>query len=173
MAGDELTRPTGGRFGPLDDQILQLADSHSPEEISEKMNGVLSPEVVASRLQMLLKSKNWLTAAQEDALITLKLKRVLVELEGKFLDIDNAKMRLSFLKEIGSRLDKRSAASETDLTKLYDNQGAIMGRVYDSALSYMKGALRESVNAELWDELAREALMNAQVELAKHQAIES
>jgi hypothetical protein len=156
----------------IDDKILQLADNHSPEEISRALGGVISPAKVAAHTQTLLKSKNWLTAAQEDALISYKMKRILLTLEGRFMDNDNFSARLKLLKEIGGRLDKRETAKDADLNKLYNNQGRIMGQVVDLALTFMKGALRKEIDADQWDALVQEALRNAQAEIAKHEAID-
>ena len=156
----------------IDDKILQLADSHSPEEISHALNGVVSPAKVAAHTQTLLKSKDWLTDVQEDALISYKMKKVLIGLEGQFMDLDHALARLKVLKEIGNRLDKRKAATDTDLNKLYANQGRIMGQVVDIALGYVKGALRDKVDPDLWDDIVKEAMYSAQAEIAKYEAVE-
>lgn len=156
---------------PLDVKLLQLADSFSPEEIGERLR--LSPSAVAARITELLKMRDWLTAAQEDALITLRMKRILAQLEERYLDLDNAMMQLRLLKEIGNRLDKRQAATSVDLNTLYDNQGRIMARAFDIALSYMRGALRDEIDPERWDELTDEALQHAEAELQKHEAIEA
>lgn len=156
-----------------DAKMLQLADSHSPTEISIALGGIISPEKVASRVQVLLRQKNWLTAAQEDALITYKLKMMLLEFEGKHLDKDTGMMRFRILDKLGARLERRTSATEEDLDKLYGNQGRLMGKVVDNALSYMKGALREKVDAEHWDALVSEALMSAQAEIAKHEAVDA
>lgn len=158
---------------PIDDKILQLAATHSPEEISLQLGSVASPGRIAARVQTLLRSRDWLTDTQDDLLVTYRLQRMLMEFENQRLDIDNAKMRLSLLKEIGSRLEKRKAATDVDLGRLYGNQGRIMGQAVDNALTYMKGALREKVDPKLWDELVQEALLSAQAEIAKHEEIEA
>lgn len=152
---------------PLDVKLLQLADSHSPEEIGERLR--LSPKAVAARITELLKMRDWLTAAQEDALITLKMKRILVQLEDRYLDLDNAMMQLRLLKEIGNRLDKRQAATSVDLSTYNQNVGRVLGQVVDSSLAYMKGALREQVDPELWDTLVMEAMQHARTEIAKNE----
>lgn len=151
----------------LDDRILSMADSHSAVEISKKLGGVISPTRVASRTKELLETRDWLTEAQQDSLVIMKMRKVLLHLEGQLLDLDNAKVQLQFLKAIGDRLDKRRAATEVDLNTYHVNVGREMARVYDIALSYMKGALRGDVDPELWDETAREALEHARAELAK------
>jgi len=157
----------------IDDKILQMAGSYSPEEVSAALGGIASPGRIAARTQVLLSSRDWLTATQEDQHVTFKLKRMLSDFEERYMDLDNATMRLKLLKEIGARLEKRSAATEIDLGKLYGNQGRIMGQAVDNALTYMKGALREKVDPDLWDELVQEAMLSAQSEIAKHQAIEA
>ncbi len=132
------------------------------------LGGMIPPAAVAAQTQKLLKSRHWLTAAQEGQALDLKLKRILTTLESRFLDLDNAKMQLRLIKEIGDRLEKRIATSEHDLNTIYEAQGRIMGKAYDIALSYMKGALRADVDPDTWDELAKEALAHAQNELQKY-----
>lgn len=154
----------------VDSKILAMAATHSPEEISIALGGTIKPDKIAAHTQTLLRSKNWLTAAQEDRLLTIRMNNMLIELEARYLDIDNAKIRLSILKELGNRLDKRAAATQEDLDKLYGNQGRIMAKAFDLALSYMKGALREAVDPEKWEELKQEGLRNAQLQLSRHQA---
>lgn len=156
----------------VDDKILAMAGTHSPEEISLALGGVVSPAKIAAHTQSLLRSKNWLTAAQEDRLITIRLNNMLLDLEERYrtIDLDSAKVRLSILKEIGARLDKRAAATTEDLNKLYGNQGRIMAQAFDLAMSYIKGALSESIDPERWEEVKGEGLRHAQLELTRHQA---
>lgn len=157
----------------IDEKILRYAATYSPEEISVKLGGIASPGRIAARVQALLHSRDWLTSTQQDQLITFKLQRILLDFEDRVLDVDNAKIRISLLKDIGVRLEKRQAATEVDLGRLYANQGAIMGRVFDNALTYMEGALRDKVDPELWAKLKEEALYSAQAEVAKYEAIEA
>lgn len=157
----------------LDLRMLALADSHSAEEISDMLGRTISPAKVALHIKTLLKSKNFLDDAEKDQLITIRMNNILLELEGRHMDIDHAKARLATLKALGDRLDKRRAATTADLNMLYDNQGAIMGRVVDIAMSYIKGAFREEIDPALWDATVKEALEHAEVEIAKHEAIEA
>jgi hypothetical protein len=159
----------------VDDTILRYADSMSPGEISQMLGGVISPATVAARTQTLLQAKDWLTETQEDQLVTLRMKQLVNDLldskyaqDYKYMDI-----RLKALTALGDRLDKRRSATAIDLNTLYGNQGALLGRVVDMALSYMKGALREAVDGEKWDELVREAVVQAQMEIRKHEAVEA
>lgn len=157
----------------VDATILTHASSSSPEDISKMLGGMISPAKVAAHTQTLLKSKDWLTQVQEEQLVLWELRQTLVQLKDKFLDVDNAKLRLAFLKEIAGRLDKRSSANEVDLNTLYANQGRIMGQAYDIALTYIRAAFREEIDPEKWDEVKGEALRHAQRELAKYEAVEA
>ncbi len=166
---DELEiRPAAGA-NKVDDLILQYVDSHSPEAISQMLGGVVSPARIRLRAQELVRTADWLTEAEQDKVVMLKLRRVLAELEGRYLDVDNAKLRLAFLREIGGRLEKRRAATDTDLNTLYANQGRIMGRIFDMALSYMSGAFREQIDPVRWAAAKKEALKHANAELQKYE----
>lgn len=156
----------------IDGRLLQLADSYSPDEISQMLGGTISPAAVAARVQTLLKSQNWLTATQEDQLITLKMKRILIELEEMALSVEGASVQLRILQTLGERLEKRRNGNGSDLNVLYGNQGRLMGQVVDDALSYVKGSFRKEIDAAEWDTVIAEALLHAQAKLAKHQAIE-
>lgn len=152
----------------LDDRMLSMADSRSPEEISKALGGVIRPERVAQRITELLDTRDWLSEARQDTLVVMKMRKVLTKLEGQFMTDDVAKIQLAYLKAIGDRLDKRRAATEVDLNTYHVNVGREMARVYDLALAYMKGALRAEIDAELWDTTSKEALEHARTELAKH-----
>ncbi|QIK64522.1 hypothetical protein G7068_16230 [Leucobacter viscericola] len=162
------TRPANA----MDDKILQLAGSRSPEEISFMLGGLITPERIASRTQELLKSKNWLTQQQEQRRLYLTLSALLATLQDGYFDLDKAKVILATVKQLSAQAERLGAATEEDLNKLYGNQGRIMAQVVDGAFGYMRGALRERVPAELWDELMIEALSHARDEIAKHEAIE-
>lgn len=165
MSGEIQTRPAN----MIDEKILQYAGSHSPEEISALLGGVVSPAKVAAHTQTLLKSRDWLTQAQEEQLLYLRLQKALTTLENRYMDNDNARILLSYFKEVRAALSSRSGANEVNLNALYANQGRLMGRVVDMALSYMKGALREQVDPDLWDRLKEEALLSAQTEIGKYE----
>lgn len=152
-----------------DDAILRYVNSHSPEEISHMLNGIISPERVMSRTQELLKSRGWLTLQQRQTNNHLQLSALLAKLQERYLDLDTAKVILATIKELFKQNEALGRATDEDLNKLYGNQGAIMARVVDGALGYMRGALREHVPAELWDTLLEEAMAHARDEIAKHQ----
>lgn len=153
----------------LDAKILSMADHASPEEISLKLGGTISAAGIAARAKQLLTSRDWLTAAEQDELVTYKMRRILGELETKYLDYDGAKVQLSLLRAIGERLDNRRAATAVDLSTYTENVGRQLGHVVDLALSYMKGALREEVDPTKWDALVDEAMGLAQQEIEKKQ----
>lgn len=152
----------------IDDKVLSLADRLSPEEISREIGGVLSPAGVRVRLKHLLGARDWLEAVEQEQLILRRMNKVIDELEGQTRhNLDAAKVLLQYLKASADRLDKRAAAREIDLNTYHVNVGREMARVYDIALGYIKGALREEIDPLLWDEVAREALTHARAELAK------
>lgn len=153
----------------IDEQILRLADTCSPEEISLIIGGILSPARVAARTADLLKAQDWLTERQQEQLVLRNMRVILRRLSGPHMDLDTAKVSLQYLKAIGDRLDKRAAANEQDLQTYNDNVGRQLGHVVDMALSYMKGALREEVDPDRWDELVLEALDLAQAEILSKQ----
>lgn len=153
----------------LDEKLLLLAGTHSPEEISREIGGVLSPARVAVQIEKLLKSRDWLSLAQQDALITYKLGRILNNLEAQYQDLDAMKAQVQVLRALSDRLDKRNSATQSDLNSYNANVGRQLGHVVDLTLTYMKGALRESVDAEAWDALVSDAMALAWSEIQKKQ----
>ncbi len=160
---NELAKP-GNR---VDDLILRYVDTHSPEEISRLLNGAVTPATVRLRAQQLVSTSDWLTDQQQAKVALLKLRRWLAELEGRYMDESNAKLRLGMLKEIMDRVEKRQKATDHDLTTYHVNVGREMARVYDMALGHMKKALSEKIDPTEWDSAARDALRHAQEELMK------
>lgn len=152
----------------LDDKMLSMADSRSPKEISIALGGVITPSRVAARIKELLESRDWLTEAQQDQMVSLKMRELLGKLEEQFFTEDNAKVQLAYLKAIGERIDKRRAATQVDLNTYSANQARVMGRAIDITLSYVKGALRDEVDPRRWDELLAEGLEHAQAEIDSH-----
>ena len=151
--GELVARPANA----VNDKIIAMADSHSAEEISKALGGTISAKKIASYTQTLLASKNWLTLAQEDRINTLKMQRLLLELDTQFRDNDNMALQLKFLKEIAARLDKRAQATQTDLTALYGNQAIIMGQAIELALTKALRMLQD-VHPELEESEVREAM---------------
>lgn len=156
----------------IDQTILRYCDTESPEEISRRLGGVITPERVAAQKETLLASKKWLTATQEEDLVIHRMRAIVAKFEEHFFaesfpNPDIAMVQLRFLKEIGNRLDKRRAATQVDLETYDMNVAREMSRAYDIALGYMKGALRDEIDPDTWDTLASEALAHAGREVTK------
>lgn len=164
-------------LGRVDREILRGAKSgKSFKEISAMTGNVVSAVDVGNRLMDILEARNPLTEAQREMLLLddmHALREVLVERAVEFKDLSAAPALSRVLRDIGTRIDKRSAATKMDLNTLYGNMGQLMAHAYDIALSYMKGALRSEIDPEVWDALQKEALQHARTELAKHEAIEA
>lgn len=168
MPGRELaTAPANA----IDQRLLRDAASMSPAELSRAIEGLMSPAQVAAHVKKLLADKDWLTEAEQDNLITLKLQGILSDLEKQFQDNEGRELQLKFLKEIGNRLDKRRAATQVDLNTLYGNTGRLMAELFDMVVSYMRGALRDEIDPVRWQELQDEAMQHARHEISKREAI--
>lgn len=137
-------------IGDLDERILRLADHMSPEEISRDIGGVLSPARVHNRIKDILKRRNWLDAIEQEELILWKMRRILGELEQRYLDNDNAKIQLTYLKSIKEMLAERRAATADEKNMLYANQAQI---VFE--------AIRAMIEVAKIDPDARQALIGA------------
>jgi hypothetical protein len=153
----------------VNETILRYADTKSPEEISQMLGGLITPARVASQTKELLTSRNWLDQIDQERLVFHKLRALLTNLEGQYTSLDNAKVQLSLIKVIFDRADKIMARNDVHVDTYNQNVGRIMGRVVDIALSYMRGALREEVDAARWDELMVEAMQHARTEIAQHE----
>ena len=160
---------SGSELSRIDQEILRYAASRSPEEISEKFNGAIEPARVSALTKELLGRRDWLTMAEREMLLIVRLENVLTNLEAaqSANDYNNMGLQLGFLKELGHRLDKRRAATTVDLETYDMNVAREMVRAYEIALSYIKNALRSEIDEERWDEVARDALAHAGREVAK------
>ena len=154
----------------LDEKLLRWADHMSPEQISEKLGGTLSPAKVRLRIEELVGTTFWLDDAKREQITLWKMHRLLERIEnmiGAEFDLDNMKLQLATLKEIGNRLDKRRAALDVDLERYDRNVALEMVRVFDLSMAYLKGALRGDIDPDHWDQAVRDALMHAQAEVMK------
>lgn len=149
-----------------------MADRMSFEEMSNELGGVIKPAAIAAKLSELLKAPDWMSAAQEDRLLTIRLSQILATLEERFQNVETMTLQLKLLKELGNRLDKRQAATQLDLNSWNQNVGREIGRIMDQSMAYMKGALREQVDPVVWEELEREALAFARSEIRKREIAE-
>lgn len=159
----------------IDDVLIRYGDTMSLQALSFKLEGALSPEACGARLTHLLESPDWLTATQKDAAITLKMQGIINRLEEMPLTTRSGEVILAGLERVGNRLDKRQAATEKDLTSLYSFQGTVLFEAIEIAMAHMRGQLTQGV-PELeatWDDALETALRFAQIELAKHEAVEA
>ncbi len=161
MAQQELVR---GPANAVDQRLLLNAARMSPAELSADIGGLMNPAQVAAHVKRLLAERDWLTEAEQDMLTTQKMQAALAKLESKYQDYENLALQLKYLKEIGVRLDKRREATQIDLNTYSANVGREMGRIFDMALAYMKGALSHEIDADTWDDAADAALEHAQTE---------
>lgn len=156
----------------IDEVLIRYADTLSPAALSMKVEGALSPAQCRARITQLLDSPDWLTAAQQDQLVTMKMRILITQLEGMTLTARVAEVLIRALEGLGARLDKRSEATERDLSQLYSFQGTVLLDAIEIAMDHMKGALAKG-NPELekvWDMHLENAIRFAQIELSKHDA---
>lgn len=164
--GTDLERLGGSE---LTERLLLNADHMSPTQLSELIGGVMSAARVRVYVSELLNDVDWLTEAQEDRLVTLKLRRLLAILENRFADNDNITLQLKLLKEIGGRLDKRRAATEVEIDRYHANVGRQMAQAVDIALAHMRGALKGDIDPEKWDAALLDAMVYAESKIAEKQ----
>jgi len=160
------------KLSDIDPILLRYGDSRSPAELSILTGGVLTPEECAARLATLLESTDWLTLTQQDALITMKMRRLIAELEDQPRSTRNAEVLIRALEALGVRLEKRAAAIESDLLRLYGWQGQMMVEAMSTVLGHLRSrvpALAEIDETE-WNTIAEEGLRRAGAMLAVHEA---
>lgn len=157
----------------IDDALLQAAVlGLSAEETSTRIGGILSPARVMIRTREMLAGGNWLEDAERERAILRLLEKNLIELNNTFLDMDNAKVQLAYAKELFGRLDKRMAATETDLTTYDENVGRQMGHVVDIVLAYVGGRVvgrTEAITPDEWRGLIEEGMEMARYEIGTKQ----
>jgi len=154
------------RAKSVDDQLLELAAMEfSPEEISRRMGGIINPAQVRLKVDELTKNGNWLTAVQQEHALLSMLRTNLMEMRSETFDLDNIKLQHTYVETLLKRADRRQEITASQLETYDANVGAQLGAVVDAALSYMKGALREEVDAAKWDALVAEALEDAWVKI--------
>jgi hypothetical protein len=160
------------KLSEIDAVIVRYADSMSPAAISFKIEGRLSPEQVMVRIGQLLDSPDWLTTAQQDQLVTLKMRQLVAELEEMPRTTRNAEVLLRGLEAVGARLEKRQAATTQDLTQLYAFQGVAMVDEIEKIVTAIKAKMPELSTLDMvrWNALLSVELRNAQMRLAKLEA---
>lgn len=158
------------KLSEIDQALIRYADTLSPQAISFKIEGVLSPEQVMSRIAQLADTADWLTAAQQDQIVTMKMRQIIVELEEMPRNTRNAEVIINALDRLGNRLDKRMETTEKDLSTLYAFQGRAMLDAMEKALAFMRGRLTGSdkLSQKEWDDALESAMHFAQMELSRH-----
>ncbi len=171
-------QPLVERGRSLDDVLIELsAAGRSPLEISQRIGGVLTPEQVAVRVNQVLAAPDWLTEAQQERallqLVRINLLDLRAKVEGERVTLDqyhdSVKIQLAYVDRIFDRYNRRAAATEEELNTYNANVGRQLGRVVDLVLSYMRGALRDEIDAAEWDRLVHDAMEVARVEIASKQ----
>lgn len=159
-----------GRGKSIDDALLEGAVlGLSAEEISQRINGVLSPARVMVKTREMLRGGDWLEDAERELAILRMLNKNLVELHQMALDTDGAKIQLAYAKELMDRLAKRRSAVESDLMTYNANVGAVLGHAAFLIATHIRGALRDKIEPEEFDNLVLDSVAVAQVEIERHQ----
>jgi len=159
------------KLSEVDQVLIRYADTLSPQAISFKIDGILTPEQIMNRIQQLLDTPDWLTAAQQDNLVTMKMRQLIVDLEEMNLNPRVAEILIRALESLGNRLDKRQEATEKDLSTLYSFQGTVMLDAIKIAITHMRGRLTgaDKLSEEEWDSALESSLRFSQMELSKYE----
>lgn len=159
------------KLSEVDQVLVRYADTLSPQAISFKINGLLTPEQVMARITQLVDTPDWLSGAQQDNLVTMKMRQLIVELEEMPRTVRNAEVLIRALESLGNRLDKRVEATQRDLSQLYAFQGTVMLEAISTAMNHMKARLTggDKLSIEEWDSALESALRHAQMEISKHE----
>lgn len=158
-----------GRELSIDDQLIMgAANGLSPEDISRSIGGILTPARVMVRTRELLKAGDWLEDKEQEQALLIVLRNRVAELQNS-KDLDSIKVQTSIIKELLAQIEKRSKSNAADLNTYSRNVGAVLGRVVDETLAYMKGAFREEIDHQKWDEAIKEALLMASVRIGENQ----
>lgn len=160
------------KLSEVDQVLIRYGDTLSPNALSYKLKGILTPEQCAARLAVLLDAPDRLTALQQDQLVTLKMRQIVVELEELPRTTRNAEVILVGLEKVGNRLAQRQESTERELSQLYAFQGTVLLDAINVALAHMRGAVTQGnpLAEAQWDNALESALRFAQIELSKHEA---
>lgn len=159
------------RVQEIDDALIRYADTMSLEELSIKIGGKLTPEQCGARLKELLKKRNWLDAAERDLLVTLKMSKLIVELEEQPRSARNAEVLIRALEALGNRLEKRAKATEQDLQSLYAWQAETFITVLEGVVRRLQASTPlGELDAVTLEPIVDDALRLARVELEAHEA---
>lgn len=165
------------KIADIDRVLLRYADSRSPAELSLLVQNVLTPEECAARVSSLLEKSDWLSMTQQDALVTLKMRQLISELEDQPRSTRNAEVLIRSLEVLGNRLEKRAQATESDLTRLYQWQGELFIEAIMVVMEHVQRRVPEIIVANLgkapseaqWNEITEEGIRRAGALLASHE----
>jgi hypothetical protein len=151
----------------VDDVLLRYADTESAQAISFRLKGEFTPEWVAHRIVVLLDTPDWLTAAQQDQLITQKMRIAIARMGDLKFTTRTAEVLINSLEKLGSRLDKRAEATEADLHKLYAFQGSVLVDSLEEYDAHMRKSL--GINKDEWDRHKETAIRAASQVIERHE----
>lgn len=166
------------KLSDIDQVLIRYGDTLSPEQLSFKVEGSLTPEQCATRLTHLLSSPDWLTSAYQDQMVTMKMRLAIINLEEMPKTARTAEVLISALEKLGNRLDKRVEATEKDLSQLYAFQGAVLLDAVNATLAHMREELTGEKDGKIkipekaWDKALENGLRFAQMEISRHEATE-
>lgn len=160
------------KLSDIDKVLLRYADSRSPAELSLITGGMLTPEECAARVSMLLEQGDWLTRTQQDALVTMKMRMLISEMEDQPRTTRNAEVLIRALEVLGNRLDKRAAATEQDLQRLYSWQGELLIDAIVNVLTHMRRRLPDvaAIPEHEWRQVVDEGIRRAGALFASHES---
>lgn len=164
------------KIADIDRVLLRYADTRSPAELSLLVQGVFTPEECAARVSSLLEKSDWLSMTQQDALVTLKMRQLISEMEDQPRTTRNAEVLIRSLEVLGNRLEKRSQAVESDLTRLYQWQGQLFIEAVTMVMEHVQRRVSEIVGIQgseptdsQWNQIVEEGIRRAGVLLANHE----
>lgn len=122
----------------IDKRLLRYAAYKSPEEISELLNGVVSPVEVASRVMELLRSRDWLSTLQRKQLLMERVWTLMDTYEDYAFQgsIKSAELVLKAVRELRTMLADDKNALETSMFLINESHAEKMGQAV--ALSFEK-----------------------------------
>ena len=163
------------KLSEVDQILIRYGDTLSAQALSYKIQGILTPEQVMARIAYLVETPDRLTQLQQDQLVTLKMRQIVVELEELPRTTRNAEVILQGLEKIGNRLDRRQESTERELSSLYAFQGTVLLDAINVAMAHMRGAITQGneLAEEQWDNALESAIRFAQIELSKHEVSET
>lgn len=115
--------------GPLDRKLLRAAaDGLSPKEMSQAVNGIVSPEQAAQRVRDLLENRNWLTYFEQEQLLLESINDIIASLRtgidaGSVQHINTA---LKALKMKQDQINKNRIDPEKLANQVREGQARIM-----------------------------------------------